>query len=72
MDKYLSRMQPSVSGVWRTDELFLKVKGNLKYLYAMMDDDTRFWLASQVSPHKATDDVRPLFKQAPEVAGKKA
>jgi transposase-like protein len=71
MDEYLSKMQPSVSGIWRTDELYLKMKGNPKYLYAMMDDDTRFWLASQVSPYKNTEDVRPLFKQARETAGKK-
>jgi transposase-like protein len=71
MDEYLGKMQPSVSGVWRTDELYVKMKGNPKYIYAMMDDDTRFWLATQVSPNKATEDVRPLFQEARASAGKK-
>jgi transposase-like protein len=71
MEDYLTKMQPSVSGVWRTDELYVKMKGNPKYIYAMMDDDTRFWLAMQVSPSKYTDDVRPLFQEAREIAGKK-
>lgn len=71
MDGYLDKITPQVSGTWRTDELFLKVKGNTKYLYALMDDETRFWIAQQVADSKYTEDVRPLFKEGKEVAGKK-
>lgn len=42
MVKYLEQIKPNVSGIWRTDELYLKVKGNTKYLFALMDDETRF------------------------------
>ena len=42
MDKYLEQIKPQVSNTWRADELFLKVQGNMKYLYALMDDETRF------------------------------
>ena len=31
MDKYLENLIPDISNAWRTDELFLKVKGNTKY-----------------------------------------
>jgi transposase-like protein len=41
------------------DELFLKVKGSMKYLYAMMDEQTRFWIAQEVADTKYTADVRP-------------
>jgi putative transposase len=71
MEKYLEKIQPKVSDVWRTDEIYLKVGGNLKYLYAIMDDETRFWIAQQVAHTKYTEDVRPLFKEAREFAGKK-
>ena len=71
MDAYLEQMQPQVSRVLRTDELFVKVKGNTKYLYALMDDETRFWIARQIAHTKYTEDVRPLFEQGKEVAGKK-
>jgi transposase-like protein len=71
MEKYLEQIKPQVSGTWRTDELYLKVKGNTKYLYAMMDDQTRFWIAMQVSDSKYTQDVQPMFKEAKELAGKK-
>ncbi len=71
MQGYLEKIAPNVSDTWRTDELFLKVKGNTKYLYAIMDDQTRFIIAQQVADSKYTQDVRPLFKEAKEVAGKK-
>jgi transposase-like protein len=70
MEKYLDKITPQVSDTWATDELFLKVKGNLKYLYAMMDEQTRFWIAQEVADTKYTADVRPLFQLARAVAGK--
>jgi transposase-like protein len=70
MQKYLDKITPQVSDTWATDELFLKIKGNLKYLYAMMDEQTRFWIAQEVGDTKFTADVRPLFQLAKAVAGK--
>jgi transposase-like protein len=70
MEKYLDKITPQVSDTWATDELFLKVKGNLKYLYAMMDEQTRFWIAQEVADTKYTADVRPLFQLAKQIAGK--
>ncbi len=71
MQGYLDKIAPNVSDTWRTDELFLKVKGNTKYLYALMDDQTRFWIAQQVADSKFTQDVRPLFKEGKALMGKK-
>ncbi len=51
------------STAWRTDELYLKVKGNTKYLYALMDDENRFWIAQQVAETKNTADITPLFQK---------
>ena len=70
MDKYLDKITPQVSDTWRADELFLKVKGNMKYLYAMMDNETRFWIAQQVADTKYTADITPLFREGKKVAGK--
>ena len=70
MQKYLEQMRPQVSDTWRADELFLKVKGNMKYLYALMDDETRFWIAQQVSDTKYTADISPMFRHGKHVAGK--
>jgi transposase-like protein len=70
MGKYLDKITPQVSDTWATDELFLKVKGNMKYLYAMMDEQTRFWIAQEVADTKYTADIRPLFQLAKAIAGK--
>lgn len=71
MNEYLEQITPKVSGAWRTDELHLKIKGNMKYLYALMDDVRRFWIAQQVADTKYTANVRPLFREGKERIGKR-
>ena len=70
MDKYLKQLTPQVGESWRTDELYLKIKGDRKYLFAMLDSETRFWIAQMVAEHKGNDDVSPMFKDAKKTAGK--
>ncbi len=70
MERFADTIKPQVSEQWRTDELYLKIKGNRKYLFAMLDSETRFWIAKMVATHKGNDDVAPMFKQAKRVAGK--
>lgn len=71
MDSYLSKMTPNVGDTWRADEVYVKVKGNQKYLFAMMDDDTRFWISQEVADTKERHDARGLFAAGKKVAGKK-
>lgn len=71
MGRYLDKIMPNVGETWRADELYVKFSGKMNYVFAMMDDETRFWIAQQVTEKKGTSDVRPLFKQARERAGKK-
>ena len=71
MQSYLEKITPNVSDAWRADELYLKVKGNPKYLFALMDDQTRFCIAQQVADTKYTSNIQPLFKDAKEIAGKR-
>ena len=70
MEKYLSQITPQLSDSWRADELYVKVRGNMKYLFAMMDDQTRFWIAQEVADSKEKHDARSLFHKSAEVAGK--
>lgn len=71
MNGYLESVKPNVGDAWRTDELFLKVKGDMKYLYALMDDETRFWIAQQVADTKYTANINPLFRKGRELTGKR-
>jgi putative transposase len=70
MDAHLSKIVPQVSDTWRADELYVKVKGSMKYLFAVMDDETRFWIAQQVSNVKEGAYASRLFMEAKRVADK--
>jgi transposase-like protein len=70
MKTYVEKLNPNVSDTWRADELWLKVKGDMKYLFAMMDDETRFWIAQEVAETKITHDARSLFRMSKELMGK--
>jgi transposase-like protein len=71
MEKYLDRITPNVSDTWRADELFIKIKGDMKYLFALMDDETRYWIAQEVADTKEKHDARRLFHEGKEITGKK-
>ena len=57
----LDEITPQVPDTWRADELYVKIKGNMKYVFAMMDDETRFWIAHEVADTKDTHDARHLL-----------
>ena len=42
----------------------------MKYLFAMMDDETRFWIAQEVAETKEKHDARTLFFRAKRLMGK--
>jgi transposase-like protein len=71
MQRYLDQITPQVSDVWRADEMYVKIKGDMKYVFALMDDETRFWIAQEVADSKYAHDARKLLRTASAVAGKK-
>jgi len=70
MKDYVEKITPNVSDTWRADEIYVKVKGDMKYLFAMMDDETRFWIAQEVAETKYTHDARTLFRMSRQLMGK--
>jgi transposase-like protein len=71
MQDYVEKIVPNVSDTWRADELYVKIKGDMKYLFALMDDETRFWIAQEVAESKYKHDARRLFELGKKVAEKK-
>ena len=69
-EKYVDNITPNVTDTWRADEMYIKVAGNMKYLFAMMDDETRFWIAQEVAETKDKHDCRKIFDQAKWLMGK--
>lgn len=71
MKTYADNIKPNVGQTWRADEVYVKIKGDMKYLFALMDDDTRYWIAQEVADSKQKHDARELFRMGGEIAGKR-
>jgi len=71
MENYIEKLKPQVSDTWRADELWMKFKGEMKYVFAIMDDETRYWIAQEVAESKHKHDARRIFQMAKKVTGKK-
>jgi transposase-like protein len=71
MERYVEQITPQLGDTWRTDEMFVKIKGNMRFLFGMMDDETRFRIAQLVAERKGSSDVRPMFREAEQRAGKR-
>lgn len=69
LKEHLNKIEPQVGDVWRADEVFVKVRGELKYVFSLMDDETRFWIAQEVADRKQGHDARSLLKKSKEVTG---
>src|SRR3989344_1574676 len=72
INKYVNGLKPEVSDLWNADEQFIKVKGQEQYIWNVLDNKTRFLLASNQSPTRTYEDARETFQIAKSVAGKKA
>ena len=70
MKEYVEKITPNVGDTWRADEVYVKVKGDMKYVFALMDDETRFWIAQEVAESKYKHDARKLFRLGKEATGK--
>jgi len=64
MKTHLDKITPQVGDTWRADEVYTKIKGDKKYLFALMDDETRFWISQEVADSKFKHDARNLLRMA--------
>ncbi len=67
MKSYLDKITPQVGDTWRADEVYVKIRGELKYVFSLMDDETRFWIAQEVANRKEGHNARGLLQQAKQV-----
>ncbi|KAB2947008.1 MAG: IS6 family transposase [Candidatus Methanoperedens sp.] len=71
MKQYVDKLKPNVGSTWRADEVFIKFSGDTKYLFALMDDETKYWIAQEVAETKFKHDARSLLHEGKEIAGKR-
>jgi putative transposase len=61
---------PSVGSIWVADETVLKIDGQQLWLWDIIDDKTRFLLATRLSRSRGTKDAQILMDRAIKMAGK--
>jgi len=64
MDSYVSQFKPKLGSVWQADEMMVQIDGDWFYLWNVMDEFTRFHLASVISKERNVEKARKVFQQA--------
>lgn len=68
--KLLEPLKPKVSDIWIADETAIKFEDKLYWIWDIIDRDTRFLLASYLSPNRGTREAKMLMELASERADK--
>ena len=69
---FTDSVTPDVGKWYRGDEVWVKVDGKKHYLFATMDDDTRYWLAGELADSKDKHDADNIFRMTKAAAGGKS
>jgi len=81
MEGYLDRFTPQLGGIWHADETMVNVRrtepikvgpkaedGNFSWMWNLMDHETRFLIASEVTKHRYLEDAKKVLQSAKDVA----
>jgi transposase-like protein len=81
MKGYLDNFTPQLGGMWHSDEMMINVRdteplkvgrnseeGNYSWAWNLLDHETRFLIASEVTKHRYIEDARKVLKEAKETA----
>jgi len=64
--KFVDTLRPQLSGEWHTDETMIKCDGEYRWFWEMIDNETKFLIASHLSGERTIEEALSLFKQAKE------
>ncbi len=70
MQEALSSFKPEVGNKWLADETFLKVNGNMRYLWNIMDYETRCHIVSVLTEGRGAEEALNVIKEAIQATGK--
>jgi transposase-like protein len=66
--EYMISQIPQLSGLWHEDETMLQCEGRSIWFWEMIDEDTKFMVASHMSNTRTFEDTVATFKQGVEQA----
>ena len=70
IDNYVKTLKPELKDIWHHDEMKIQADGKWKWLWNIMDEDTKFLITTQVSTKANTNETRKFFASAKEQAQK--
>jgi putative transposase len=70
---YADQLVPRVSGIWHSDEMTLNIKDldnhdSLRWAWNVIDNESRFWLATQITKKREIADARQVLAQASSIS----
>jgi transposase-like protein len=76
LNAYADQLVPRVSGIWHSDEMALNIRNldtheHLRWAWNVIDNESRFWLASQITEKREIADARIVLAQASSLAHKR-
>jgi len=71
VSEYVKTLSPQLGGKWHHDETVIRCDGQNEWFWEMIDEDTRFLVASHLSETRTLEDTIAVFRQAVEIAKRK-
>jgi transposase-like protein len=66
--RYVETLSPQLSGKWHEDETMIKCEGRNEWFWEMIDQETRFLVASNLSGERNIEETIKIFEKAQKVA----
>ena len=70
INEYVKTLKPETSELWRTDEMKIQAGGKWRWLWNVMDDETKYLITRKVSDKRRIRDSASVLRQARETAQK--
>lgn len=67
VEKFVETLTPQLSGKYHHDETVVKIRGHDKWFWEMIDEDTRFLVASHLSDTRTFEDTVIQFRKSMEI-----
>jgi transposase-like protein len=71
VSEYVETLKPQLLGIYHVDETAIKCKGVQKWFWEIIDEQTKFLVASHLSGSRTAEDAIALFEKSLTVAKKK-
>jgi len=68
VSEYVETLKPQLLGIYKVDETAIKCKGIQKWFWEIIDDQTKFLVASHLSGSRTAEDAIALFEKSVKVA----